>query len=72
MNTIIVHERLLQFYQVYGLCRQAFESAECAERQAKMAKLSVAKALAELRVRIELIEEELGIEHESELSEDGL
>ena len=64
--------RLLQFYQIYGLCRRAFESAQIAENQARAAKMNVMQVLAEVRCRIELIEQELGIEDESELDGDGL
>lgn len=51
---------------------EGLKNAEIAENLAREKKLEVAKDLADLRVKIELIEEDLGIQDGSELSEDGL
>jgi hypothetical protein len=60
-NPIVMDEELLKLKQLYALAFASFQAAECAEHQAFKAKTAARKLECELRVRIELLEEKLGM-----------
>lgn len=62
-------ERLFIIKQLHELNRDAVKKAECAENLAREAKLSAMKSFAETKVRIEILEQTLGIEQEEEKEE---
>ena len=60
-NPIVMDEELLKLKQLYALAFASFQANEVAEMQASKAKNAARKLECELRVRIELLEEKLGM-----------